>query len=599
MADAMEPWHSVKPSGLAAAILGVDIAFTALCLAVVSLRVWIRLTTRCFGHEDWLMCIGTLLNMVHNGIVIWGVFTGVGTRDSELNMAIMMEGAKSVALWQIFYVSGSVFIKSSICIQLLRIATNKRYKYFLWCLIAVSVIITLIAMLAVLVRCKPVAASWNPALGTCIDQNIIVVLTYVVSGMNIVTDWSVAIMPVFILRNIQMRKTLKRMAILVMGVGVLASVATIIRLPYSSAYSNPKDQLYGIGNIILWTVVECGLGIIAGSMPMLRKLFKTLSKDESSYVVGSNDINLATIGQIRGKHHPMYDGDMRATVVAGDDRDSGRDDESTRQMIRESFGMGLYFAYMTLTGFGSAPYSTNVTSLLDVSFFHQKGKALSAYGLVYIKLHQKMTLYFSNTEAKAGYWRLTVCIAKATALPVVIRASFQLAISTLVNFAPAQMGLMYIPIMIGSLVGVLLGGILNDWMLVRMAQRRDVLAAAGCLLYGAGVHLIILCIGLVLLGLYLNLCLPFAPGYALDSYLALKDEILQLSSFGHNAFGGALSFCVRPWISASGPRNTIIYLVVVIFIAHATSILLQAWGKGLRRGSVPLYHNLCGQCLVL
>lgn len=100
-------------------------------------------------------------------------------------------------------------------------------------------------------------------------------------------------------------------------------------------YTNSSDKLLdSIGNIILWTVVECSLGIIAGSMPMLRKLFKSLRKDDSSYNIDSNDINLVTIGKIRGKHHPIYDGDLRATIAVGEDRESDRDDESTRRIIR-------------------------------------------------------------------------------------------------------------------------------------------------------------------------------------------------------------------------------------------------------------------------
>ncbi|KAL6355397.1 hypothetical protein LRP88_10986 [Fusarium phalaenopsidis] len=299
---AVEEWHAVEPRGLAAAILGVTIAFTILCLSVVGLRVYLRLSTRNFGREDWLMCIGTTINMVHNGIVIWGCYTGIGTRDSKLNTPIMMEGAKAIVFWQIFYVTGSVFIKSSICAQLIRISTQRRYKIILYLLIAVSIITTLIAILAVLIRCKPVAASWNPALGTCIDQSIIIALTYVVSAVNIATDW--------------------------------ASIATIIRMPYSSAYSNPKNLLYNVGNIILWTVVECGLGIIAGSMPMLRKLVKGLSRDESTGKSGTNDLNLVTIGRVKGKHHPIHDTDIQITVVAGDDPETARDDDSTKRMIR-------------------------------------------------------------------------------------------------------------------------------------------------------------------------------------------------------------------------------------------------------------------------
>lgn len=123
--------------------------------------------------------------------------------------------------WQLFYVSGSLLIKASICATLARLATQRRYIYTVWGLTAISFVTTLIAMVAVLVRCKPVAASWDPSLGTCIDQSIIIALTYAVSAVNIVTDWSVAIIPVFILWNLQMRKTLKRMVALVLGLGAL------------------------------------------------------------------------------------------------------------------------------------------------------------------------------------------------------------------------------------------------------------------------------------------------------------------------------------------------------------------------------------------
>lgn len=32
----------------------------------------------------------------------------------------------------------------------------------------------------------------------------------------------------------------------------------------------------GMGDIILWTICECDLALIAGSLPMLRTLFKTI-----------------------------------------------------------------------------------------------------------------------------------------------------------------------------------------------------------------------------------------------------------------------------------------------------------------------------------
>ncbi|KAJ1325992.1 multidrug resistance protein [Microdochium nivale] len=45
----------------------------------------------------------------------------------------------------------------------------------------------------------------------------------------------------------------------------------------------------------------------------------------------------------------------------------------------------LYFAFMALAGIGSAPsYSTSLTSLLDMTFLHQKGQALGLYGAVVV-----------------------------------------------------------------------------------------------------------------------------------------------------------------------------------------------------------------------
>lgn len=49
-----------------------------------------------------------------------------------------------------------------------------------------------------------------------------------------------------------------------------AAIASVVRTVYTDAYSSDDNYLYSTGKIVLWTVVECSLGIIAGSLPMLR-----------------------------------------------------------------------------------------------------------------------------------------------------------------------------------------------------------------------------------------------------------------------------------------------------------------------------------------
>lgn len=55
-----------------------------------------------------------------------------------------------------------------------------------------------------------------------------------------------------------------------MSCGNRASIASVVRTVYTDAYSSEDNYLYNTGKIVLWTVVECSLGIIAGSLPMLK-----------------------------------------------------------------------------------------------------------------------------------------------------------------------------------------------------------------------------------------------------------------------------------------------------------------------------------------
>ena len=86
----------------------------------------------------------------------------------------------------------------------------------------------------------------------------------------------------------------------------------------------------GMGNIILWTVVECDIGIIAGSLPMLRKLIKSLDTDQESNEWQPHELTLLTVGRIKGRHRPAHDTDLLVSIVA----DSGADDSSTREIMK-------------------------------------------------------------------------------------------------------------------------------------------------------------------------------------------------------------------------------------------------------------------------
>ncbi|KAF6813172.1 hypothetical protein CMUS01_12896 [Colletotrichum musicola] len=208
-------WHPVQPEGLAAAIFGVNIGFTAVCLVVVGLRVWVRAKLSTFGLEDHLMVAGVVSLIAFPSLRKYRSTPAAGYQHGPQCHLY------ATVLWQILYVSGSLLIKASICATLIRIATHRRFVYTLYGLITISAVSTFIATLAVLIRCKPVAASWNSALGTFLPQTIIITLTYVVSVINIINDFAVAIIPIIMLWNVQMRRKLKIITTMVLGLGIL------------------------------------------------------------------------------------------------------------------------------------------------------------------------------------------------------------------------------------------------------------------------------------------------------------------------------------------------------------------------------------------
>ena len=100
--------------------------------------------------------------------------------------------------FQLFYVLSTVPIKASICVALLRITTSRAVRYILYTVIALATIACIVTDIAVLTWCRPVAATWDPSAGTCADASVITNVSYFISAVSILTDWTCAILPAYI-----------------------------------------------------------------------------------------------------------------------------------------------------------------------------------------------------------------------------------------------------------------------------------------------------------------------------------------------------------------------------------------------------------------
>ncbi|KAF7557643.1 hypothetical protein G7Z17_g610 [Cylindrodendrum hubeiense] len=337
-------YEPIQPEGLALAMLVVTIVFTIISSIVVCLRLYIRISLHAFSIEDWLMLAGWIINIGHNAAVVVLAYSGIGSHDDIITVGMQYKIGMWTMIWQFLYVLDGALIKSSIIWTLLRLAKdmNKKYRYALWVLFALTWIVWQISWPVAIFQCKPVSAAWGKP-GDCTSgQTVILNVSYFVSATNIFTDISTTLLPILLLRHLQMPKRMKFVTMGILSLGAIASVATIIRITYTWAYTIPTGRFYQIGKIVMLTVLECDLGIIAGSMPMLRRLFRNLipSYGASDRTPGrSGDINLVTIGGTSGRRTHIKLSNVDASRADRDrdlhfeDKESNEDGESTRNII--------------------------------------------------------------------------------------------------------------------------------------------------------------------------------------------------------------------------------------------------------------------------
>lgn len=113
-------------------------------------------------------------------------------------------------------------LKFSIGIMLLRIAASKLHKAIIWVTIAVLEIYGAFFFFLFVLQCRPSAYFWTQytgGKGTCIDPRITVDATYVYSAVSCAADWTLGIIPIFIVWDLKMnpRKKLAVAMILAMG----------------------------------------------------------------------------------------------------------------------------------------------------------------------------------------------------------------------------------------------------------------------------------------------------------------------------------------------------------------------------------------------
>ncbi|CAN8098369.1 unnamed protein product [Discula destructiva] len=135
-----------------------------------------------------------------------------------------------------------ILSKLSIGVFLLRIVTQRVHAWILYLVMALSSLTGLIFFFLTMLQCRPVSHFWDrvaSGAGSCIDIDIIIALGYLYSALNILCDFTFALLPVAIVQKLNMPRRLKMATIPLLTLGCVASSGVVVRLAYVQTLRQP------------------------------------------------------------------------------------------------------------------------------------------------------------------------------------------------------------------------------------------------------------------------------------------------------------------------------------------------------------------------
>ncbi|KAJ4357852.1 uncharacterized protein N0V89_002428 [Didymosphaeria variabile] len=243
--------------------------FVAAATIAFGLRVWARLLIRAWGVDDWLMLAGC--HHSHDPV----------DAHKSLNVAEYEDGMKWHFFIGLLYTVNTTIVKCSICCFMLRIARERVHRWIFKGVIHVSVIAAFIRIIVWVARCKNLGDNWRDnaragKAGSCGSPALLTQVSIFFSVICITTDLVCAIVPAVIVYKLSLCLKQKICIGIMLGLGVIASIATMIRVKFLFQYQNRDDFLYNLAPIAYYSNFEIALGIAAACIATLRPLLRYL-----------------------------------------------------------------------------------------------------------------------------------------------------------------------------------------------------------------------------------------------------------------------------------------------------------------------------------
>ncbi|KIW24041.1 uncharacterized protein PV07_09780 [Cladophialophora immunda] len=250
--------------------------FNALAFVFIVLRCISRfMVIHQAGPEDYLIIFALVLSVGLTVTIALQKDHGLGRHADTVSEEDNETLSKLLYASIIVYNLGLFLVKDSILYQYLRFFVERRYRLAAWILIVFICVAGVTFILTSCFSCWPVAYYWDKSIkgGHCVD---LMAFWFSFSGFNIVTDLAVWVLPMPVLKSLQLPRKQKISLIAVFALGGFGCITAILRLHALYIASISTDLTYDNVGAATWSAAELNVGIMCACIPAMRPVISLI-----------------------------------------------------------------------------------------------------------------------------------------------------------------------------------------------------------------------------------------------------------------------------------------------------------------------------------
>ncbi|OTB20559.1 hypothetical protein K445DRAFT_362705 [Daldinia sp. EC12] len=255
--------------------------FLGLSFVTVALRCYVRAhILKAFQVEDWVAVAAMTCFILYCAAVMISISYGAGQHLRDIPTENIPKILKMRWVAEIIYIVTSLLVKLTVGIFLFRICSQAWQKTVICTVLLLCLVYHLFYAFMTAFQCQPVAYFWfrytTNMEGKCWGNDLVMGCTYAAAGINAFTDWVLGLLPIALVRNLELSKRSKILVSCTLALGSVASTATIVRIPYIWQLAQPGDFIHDFSDLSIWSTTENGLGLVASSVATLRPLVRAV-----------------------------------------------------------------------------------------------------------------------------------------------------------------------------------------------------------------------------------------------------------------------------------------------------------------------------------